>query len=84
MNRREILLDDEANQVLDELAESYGGNTSQAVSEILKLHSRLEDFLDEFEAANAMELRRQKDASEASFREGRGVDWEDVKRRNGL
>jgi hypothetical protein len=40
--------------------------------------------LDEIEEANASELIRQKEASEASFRLGTAVDWESVKRRNGL
>ena len=78
------MLDDEANQVLDDLAQIYDGNASKAISEVLKLHDRLEDFVDEIESANAAELRRQKEMSEATFRDGRGVDWEDIKRRNGL
>jgi hypothetical protein len=84
MKRHEITLDDESDRALDEISELYGGNSSQAVNELLKAHSKIEDLLDEIEEANAPELIRQKEASEASFRLGTAADWESVKRRNGL
>jgi hypothetical protein len=84
MKRHEIILDDEADRALDEISELYGGNPSEAVNELLKAHSKIENLLDEIEEANATDLIRQKEASEASFRLGTAIDWEEVKRRNGL
>jgi metal-responsive CopG/Arc/MetJ family transcriptional regulator len=84
MQRREITLDNEADRALDEISELYGGNRSEAVNELLKAHSKIENLLDEIEGAKASELIRQKEASEASFRMGTAADWESVKRRNGL
>jgi hypothetical protein len=84
MKRREITLDDESDRALNEISELYGGNPSDAVNELLRTHSKVEDLLDEIEEAHASELIRQKESSEASFRLGTAADWESVKRRNGL
>jgi hypothetical protein len=53
---------------------------------ILTVHAckELVDFADRSEAAHADALRTMRDRSEADFREGRTVTWEDVKARNGL
>ena len=44
----------------------------------------MEDFAERSEAAHENALRVLRDRSEADFREGRTVTWENVKARNGL
>lgn len=50
------------------------------------VHARegLEAFAERSEAAHENALRTLRDRSEADFREGRTVTWEDVKARHGL
>jgi hypothetical protein len=84
MKRRQILLDEESDRILAELAESHSGDRSRAVRAILRAHKTTESTIDELERAYAPELLRQKLRSEKSFREGTAVPWEQVKRHNKL
>jgi hypothetical protein len=84
MKRRQILLDEESDRILEEIAQFHSGDRSLAVREVLKMYKNTESALDELERANASELRRQKLQSEKSFREGTAVPWEQVKRHNTL
>lgn len=84
MKRRQILLDEESDRVLAELAESHSGDRSLAVREILRAHKASESTLDDLERAHAPELLRQKLQSEKSFREGTAIPWDPIKRRNKL
>lgn len=81
---RKIELDEDANQILDSMANAYGGDASLAISELLRAHETIETFLDELESSQSQELLVQKERAELGFREGRFRSWQDVKRQNGL
>jgi predicted transcriptional regulator len=81
MKRRQILLDDETDRILDQLAQLHSGDRSRAIREALKMHRTMEGMLDELEALYADELKRQKERSEREFREGNVVTLEEMKRR---
>ena len=81
MKRRQILLDEESDRILAELAESHSGDRSLAIRAVLRAHKTIESTLDDLERAHVPELLRQKLQSEKSFREGTAVPWEQVKRR---
>ncbi len=84
MVRREIEIDEETNCLLTELASEYKGDLSLALAYLVYAREGLEEFADRSEAAHENALRELRDRSEADFREGRTVTWEDVKARNGL
>ena len=84
MKRRQILLDEESDRILDGMAQVHSGNRSLAVREALKTHKTVESMLQEMERAHDSELRHQKVRSEKSFRNGTAVPWEQVKKRNRL
>jgi hypothetical protein len=84
MKRRQILLDDKSDRILEEMAQFHSGNRSRVIREALKTHKTVDAILLEMERACAVELREQKSRSERSFREGTAVPWEQVKRRNRL
>ena len=84
MAMRQIQLSPEADPILDSVAESYGGDTGLALSELLIAHQSIESFLDEVEAENAVELLRQRDRSVRDFAAGLTTPWEQIKLENGL
>jgi hypothetical protein len=84
MKRRQILLDEESDRILAELAEFHSGDRSRAVREVLKAHKSMDGMLDQFEELHADELKRQKVRSEKEFREGKVVTLEEMKRRHRL
>lgn len=84
MVRREIEIDEDTDRILTELASEYEGDLSQALADLVHAHEGLEAFADRSEAAHESTLRSLRDRAEADFREGRTVNWEDVKARNGL
>ena len=75
---RKIELDEDANQILDSMANAFGGNASLAVSELLRAHETIESFLDELESSQGAELSNQKERAERGFREGRFTTWDEV------
>jgi len=81
---RHIELTDEAGSILDELAGTYGGDTGQALSELLLARESIEDSLDALEDENAQELIRQRDRARSDFEAGRGIPWEQIKAESGL
>lgn len=82
MVRREI--DEDTNRLLTELASEYKGDLSLALADLVHAREGLEEFAERSETAQEAALRTLRDRSEADFREGRTVAWEDVKARNGL
>jgi hypothetical protein len=84
MVRREIEIDKDTNLLLTELAAEYKGDLSLALADLVHARQGLEEFAERSEAAQESTLRAMRDRSEADFREGRTVTWEDVKTRNGL
>lgn len=81
MKRRQILLDEESDRILETVAAPNGGNKSLAVREVLKTHCAMETLLDRIERSHGASLSRQKRRSEHGFREGRFTTLEEVKRR---
>jgi hypothetical protein len=84
MKRRQILLDDQSDRILDGMAQLHSGNRSLAIREVLKMHETVESMLKEIERHHSAELRRQKVRSERSFRNGTAVPWEQVRKHNRL
>ena len=84
MVSRLLNLDSEADRILSLVAGDYEGDPGRAVSELLLAHESIESFLDEFEAANAAELIRQRDHAARDLEQGLGISWDQVKRENGL
>ncbi|HWZ32226.1 MAG TPA: hypothetical protein VNX18_12870 [Bryobacteraceae bacterium] len=84
MIRREIDLDEESDQILSGLAQDYQGDAGKAAADLLHVHKSVEGFADECEEAHKDSLLAQRDRSERGFLEGRFVNWEEVKGRNGL
>jgi hypothetical protein len=84
MAARIINLNPEADRILASVSDSYNGDASAALSDLLIAHESIEGFLDEIESANAMELIRQRDNAERDFARGRSISWEQIKRENGL
>lgn len=85
MVRREIEIDEDTDRLLTALASEYEGDLGSALADLI--HSRdglLEEFAEQSERAQESTLLALRDRSEADFREGRTVSWEDVRRRNGL
>ena len=73
VRRRQILLDEQSDRILKSRAAHHEGNRSLAIREILKGHDRMEALLDQIEAAQATDLRRQKERSEKGFQAGRSL-----------
>ncbi len=84
MVRREIEIDEDTDRILTQLASEYEGDLSLALTELVRAHEQLEDFANRSEEAHENVLRTLRDSSEADFREGRTLTWNDVKTRNGL
>jgi hypothetical protein len=84
MANRKIELDEDANEILDSMANAYGGDANLAISELLRAHETIESFLDVLEASQSTELTAQVDRAERGFREGRFTPWYEAKRQNGL
>ena len=82
--RREIEVDEDTNRLLTELAAEYEGDLSSALADLVHAREGLEEFAERSEAAHESTLVAMRDRSDADFREGRTVTWEDVKTRNGL
>ena len=84
MVRREIEIDEDTDRLLNELASEYQGDLSLALADLVHTRAGLEEFAEQREAAHQDALRNMRDRSEADFREGRTVAWDEVKARNGL
>lgn len=84
MVRREIEIDENTDRILTELASEYKGDLSQALSDLVHVYEGLEAFAEHAEAARENTLRAMLERSEADFREGRILSWDDVKTRSGL
>jgi len=79
MVRREIEIDEATNLLLVELAADYQGDLSLALADLIHARGGLEEYAARSEAANEPKLSAMRDGSEADFREGRTVTWEEVK-----
>jgi hypothetical protein len=81
MTRREVLLDDESNKVLADIASDHAGDASAALSELLQAREGIESFLDDFEVIHEENLREQVQRSDSDFLEGRFKTWEEIEHR---
>ena len=84
MARRQILLDEESEHILVDLAPEYGGNLDRAINGMIQAYGSLESLAELSEAAQGDALAAQRDRAERGFREGQFTTWDDVKRTNGL
>jgi hypothetical protein len=84
MVRREIEIDEDTDRLIMELASEYKGDLSLALADLVHARDGLEEFAERSEAAYELTLLDLRDKSEADFRVGRTVTWEDVKARNAL
>ncbi|MBV8904556.1 MAG: hypothetical protein JOZ22_13060 [Acidobacteriia bacterium] len=83
MVRRQIELDEESDQLLNQFAQEYGGDAGRAVRELLHSRQRVEEFVDFCEAAHADILLEQKQRAEGGARET-FTAWEEIKRLHNL
>jgi len=84
MVRRQIDLDEEADQILEELAQNYEGDRSKALAELVRAHKGIESFVEECEKAHSASLQAQLERSKRDFQEGKVTTWDEVKRRYNL
>jgi predicted transcriptional regulator len=77
--RRQFVLDEKTDRLLDDLAATRAGNRSFVVREALQLYASLESRLDEIESEPR--FRRMMERSAADFRAGRTVSHAEVRRR---
>lgn len=76
--RHQFVLDKKSNKLLNELAESRGGNRSLVVREAIAIYADREAYLDRIEAdPRFMEMMEK---SAADFRAGRGLSEEEAER----
>jgi predicted transcriptional regulator len=76
--RHQFVLDKKSNRLLDELAESRGGNRSRVVREAIAVYADQEEYLEKIESDPKFIERMEKSA--ADIREGRVFTQEDFKR----
>ena len=84
MASRQIVLDDESDRILVQLAREYGGDVDRALGDVIKAHGSLESLAELSELAQGDRLVAQRDRAERGFREGRFTTWDDLKRTSGL
>ena len=84
MVRRQIDLDEETDQILDELAQHYEGDRGKALAELVRARKGIENLVEECEEAHSASLQAQVERSERDFQEGNVTSWDEVKRRNNL
>jgi predicted transcriptional regulator len=78
--RRQFVLDDRTNQLLEELASDRANNLSFVVREAIQLYARMEDRLDAIESDP--EFQHMMERSEEDIRAGRVVSHRKVKKRS--
>jgi predicted transcriptional regulator len=78
--RRQFVLDDRTNELLEELAADRAGNLSFVVREAIQLYADMDSRLDQIE--QDPEFQRMMERSEDDIREGRLVSHEEAKRRS--
>jgi predicted transcriptional regulator len=78
--RRQFVLDDRTNQLLEELAADRADNLSFVVREAIQLYARMEDRLDAIESDP--EFQHMMERSAADIRAGRVVPYRQVKKRS--
>ena len=77
--RRQFVLDERTNELLEELAADRAGNRSFVVREAIQLYAEMDSRLDQIE--QDPEFQRMMERSEDDIRVGRLVSHEEVKRR---
>jgi predicted transcriptional regulator len=77
--RRQFVLDDRTNALLEELAADRAGNLSYVVREAIQLYADMDSRLDHIE--QDPEFQRMMERSEDDIRAGRTVSHAEVKRR---
>jgi predicted transcriptional regulator len=78
MTRRQFVLDNRSNKLLEQLAADRGGNRSQVIREAIQVYAEQEEYLDKIEADPA--FQKMMAQSEADIRAGRIFTHEQVLR----
>lgn len=81
---RQLEIDEDTDRLLTELAREYQGDLGEALGDLLHAREGIEDLAERSEMAQQSPLRVLRERSEADFRAGRTVSWDEVKARNGL
>jgi predicted transcriptional regulator len=76
--RRQFVLDEQTNQLLEELAADRAGNLSYVVREAIQLYARMENRLEAIESDPG--FQRMMEQSEADIRAGRVTSQAQVKK----
>ena len=77
--RRQFVLDDHTNQLLEELASDRTGNLSFVVREAIQVYAQMESRLDDIESIP--DFQRMMERSAADIRAGRIVSQAEAKKR---
>jgi predicted transcriptional regulator len=78
--RRQFVLDDRTNELLDQLAADRAGNLSFVVREAIQLYADMDSRLDQIEQDPAFQSMMKR--SEDDIREGRLVSHDEAKKRS--
>lgn len=81
---RQVVLDEESDRILAQLAEEYGGSVDRALAELIRAYGSLESLAEVSEADHSDALFAQRERAERGFREGRFTTWDEVQRLNRL
>jgi hypothetical protein len=84
MISRHIEIDEQADVILTGLADEYEGDRGQALAGLLRAWEGMEDFAQQCEQLQQEALLSQRQKSERSFQEQKGIPWQQVKSDNGL
>jgi predicted transcriptional regulator len=76
--RKQFVLDERTNKLLEDLASYNGGNRSLIVRQAIQVYSDMEDRLDKIEADPAFQVMMAK--SDADIKAGRVIPHEEVVR----
>ena len=76
--RKQFVLDERTNKLLEDLASYNGGNRSVIVRQAIQVYSDMEDRLDKIEADPAFQVMMAK--SDADIKAGRVIPHEEVVR----
>ncbi len=84
MAAHQIELDTETDRILRDLAQDYDGDVSMVIVDLIRQRRVTEEDLDQIEDEHQDLLRKQLEAGERAFAEGRAITLGELKRRSGL
>jgi hypothetical protein len=81
---RSIEIDEDTDRLLADLAAEYQGDLSRALSDLVHAREGLDSFAERTESANEVALSALRSQAEEDFRNGRAVNWDELKARHNL